>query len=231
MRRGFTIVELLVVTTILAVLAAIVMAIVGTAKGSAARAVCISNVKQLAAGVQIYMDTNGGGLAHSNQERSWQEAIGVTDLICPVLEPISFANVPGHNDDLGGYAQNDCAHTMLPATDPAKLVLITESARFSKADPRFVVPYEQHHLTGPDVFECGPSSYIATVEGYTPIGDFGAERHSGGSIYGFMDGHADWLRPDELRLPEQGYGCVHNSKIRFNWRGPESGPFFAKEDK
>src|SRR5579871_1217797 len=55
-KTGFTLVELLVVVTIIAVLAAILLPVFAFARQSAHRSVCLSNVRQLALGVQMYAD-------------------------------------------------------------------------------------------------------------------------------------------------------------------------------
>jgi prepilin-type N-terminal cleavage/methylation domain-containing protein/prepilin-type processing-associated H-X9-DG protein len=57
---GFTLVELLVVIAIIAVLAAILLPVLKKAKDAANRAVCQSNIRQLAAGCILYSQENRG---------------------------------------------------------------------------------------------------------------------------------------------------------------------------
>ena len=68
--RAFTLIELLVVIAIIAILAAILFPVFAQAKEAAKRTACLSNMKQLGTGVQLYLgdadDTyplvyNGGG--------------------------------------------------------------------------------------------------------------------------------------------------------------------------
>src|SRR5215211_230662 len=54
-RGGFTLIELLVVIAIIAILAAILFPVFARAKAAAKAAVCLSNAKQLGAGMAMYL--------------------------------------------------------------------------------------------------------------------------------------------------------------------------------
>jgi prepilin-type N-terminal cleavage/methylation domain-containing protein len=58
-RQGFTLIELLVVMGIVAVLAALLLPAVQSAREAARRAVCVSNLRQIATGMQTYMSSSG----------------------------------------------------------------------------------------------------------------------------------------------------------------------------
>ena len=54
-RKGFTLIELLVVIAIIGILAAMVFPVFARARESARKAVCLSNVKNIALAIQMYM--------------------------------------------------------------------------------------------------------------------------------------------------------------------------------
>jgi prepilin-type N-terminal cleavage/methylation domain-containing protein/prepilin-type processing-associated H-X9-DG protein len=91
--KGFTLIELLVVIAIIGILAAMVFPVFARARESARRAVCLSNVKNVALAIQMYLADNndmlcprehrqevfeyfdavpGGGSYPSNDEHCWK---------------------------------------------------------------------------------------------------------------------------------------------------------------
>jgi prepilin-type N-terminal cleavage/methylation domain-containing protein len=64
-RRGFTLVELLVVISIIALLMAILMPALNRARELGRRTVCMGNLKQLALAWVMYADENGGDLVNA----------------------------------------------------------------------------------------------------------------------------------------------------------------------
>src|SRR5216117_2050777 len=57
---GFTLIELMFVTVVVAILAALLLPALGRAKASAQSARCKSNLRQLQQGVQMFADENHG---------------------------------------------------------------------------------------------------------------------------------------------------------------------------
>lgn len=84
-RQGFTLVEVLVVTAIIALLAAILFPVFAAAKGSANRAACVSNLRQISRGTQLYVADYDDRLmpvnhqpasdATSRNDRTWVQSL------------------------------------------------------------------------------------------------------------------------------------------------------------
>jgi len=63
--KGFTLLELLVVTAIIAMLSSILLPVLSKAREKGRSSVCISNLKQLALGFQMYANDNDGYFPYS----------------------------------------------------------------------------------------------------------------------------------------------------------------------
>lgn len=71
-KRGFTLIELLVVVAVIAILASLLLPGIGQAKAAAQSAKCKSNLRQLAAGLQMYVDANEGQYPVENDINYWR---------------------------------------------------------------------------------------------------------------------------------------------------------------
>src|SRR4051794_22434532 len=101
MRRGFTLVELLVVCVIVALLAALLFPVFAQARGMARRAQCQSNLRQIGQAVLMYVQDNDEGMPVpfiGAPRSSWvgglQPYIRNWELFrCPTMADATFAGV------------------------------------------------------------------------------------------------------------------------------------------
>jgi prepilin-type N-terminal cleavage/methylation domain-containing protein/prepilin-type processing-associated H-X9-DG protein len=129
MRRAFTLIELLVVIAIIAIVAALLLPVLASAKAKARRTTCLNNLTQINRGLRMYCDDHNdkspalGAITFINYREVVNSYVGVTGtssphdkiFACPAdtfyYDETSIAYVPkGHHEqmtyDFASYSFN-----------------------------------------------------------------------------------------------------------------------------
>lgn len=140
-RRAFTLVELLVVIAIISIISAFLFPVLSMAKASANRASCVSNLGQIAKGVQMYamdydermMPANHrpAGDANSRNDRTWVQSL------LPYVRNFTIFRCPADNSN----------RPRLEATFDQDLVAGDTYSQYYSASLRSNYGYNYHNLS------------------------------------------------------------------------------------
>ena len=183
-RKGFTLVELLVVIAMIAILATILLPAFATAPENSEQIRCLSNMKQTALAELMYasdyhgmfspwrqaQSTTSGGIFFPDQLDPY---ISNQDLwICPSVHPLKYTFM--RNAGLNHYYLSDQSGPVNvdKVAHPTKVFMLYDAIPNRSAD------IWMDHSVG---FDVRPGHH-----GYS-------ERHQGGMNVNFVDGHVKWF--------------------------------------
>ncbi|MBU6410352.1 MAG: DUF1559 domain-containing protein [Verrucomicrobia bacterium] len=174
-RIGFTLLELLVVIAIIAILAAMLLPVLASARRKAAQAACINNQKQLALGMQMYVDGNHNtfpGIASRHygfQPSDWIywrtnaaiypslakspilgaiPGLGTRSLTCPLDTDDTYREIYDYGDDSGPYLYSYSFNGYGLDANGKNLGMSTVVAADSSGQPT-VYPFKQNMVRRP----------------------------------------------------------------------------------
>ena len=202
--RGFTLIELLVVIAIIAILAALLLPALSGAVENGRRTSCISNGRQLMAGMIAYCNDNDGNLPYSNQGTAadgwlygmgkqgdaknfesgqiWNYVKTVKVYACPSDHPTP-AQLTARPQKLSTYVVNQAVNFYTAATaNPAT------TAKIGQFPSNAICIWEQDEMPDGAKF----------VDGSAKPTDTTTHRHNNGSTVVCFDGHAELLTEKQM---------------------------------
>jgi prepilin-type processing-associated H-X9-DG protein/prepilin-type N-terminal cleavage/methylation domain-containing protein len=203
-RSAFTLVELLVVTAIIGLLVALLLPAIQSARASARRTQCISNMKQLGLGIHNFANTRGGRFpfnSHAGTTKSWVFTVApfiesVDSIrICPD-DPQAEARLnsapPGTTYIINNFIGTSKANA--PFNNYRKLKETTRTiVLFEGADKRAVATTNEHaHCSS----WYSPANIAANLVWTKVTDEIQPNRHGGTANYLYADGHVDVIEED-----------------------------------
>ena len=116
-RRGFTLIELLVVIAIIAILAAILFPVFSQAKAAAKKSVCLSNARQIATGMHLYMQDADDVTPTTYTVAG--KTVDIYQTFQPYLKNMDVFFCPEHERHARAYPSCDNADTVPGAYVPS----------------------------------------------------------------------------------------------------------------
>jgi prepilin-type N-terminal cleavage/methylation domain-containing protein/prepilin-type processing-associated H-X9-DG protein len=149
-REGaFTLIELLVVIAIIAILAALLLPVLGRAKGSARASICLSNTRQLNVAWVLYSDDHSGRLAYNLGGNAAQRQVAqhtnanwVNNILTWDLDSDNTNLATITEASLGPYSQKSCAIYRCPSDN------VTSSLQTSAGWQNRIRSYSMNAMIG-----------------------------------------------------------------------------------
>ena len=221
-RRGFTLLELLIVIAIIMVLAAILYPALGAVRERARQTVCLSNLRQIGTSLHMYAQDYDGIWPTSQFVTLLPEPPGFAtiywnEVLRPYVRNRQVFYCPNDENKFERDSSYGWSYPHMPYRWPFTEGETIESGSVSlgsaNLDLKFKCPSDVMILT--DTIRRWPALFVFWQYAYCPINERGshqpgmsrrgvspfanlADWHSTGSNVLFIDGHTRWLNREQL---------------------------------
>lgn len=211
LHRAFTLIELLIVMSIVAILAGMLLPAISQVRASVRSAVCVGNQRQVAMALITYSADWKGGLPYGiNTALGWSWDRSIVDqlngnpltalgkrrvLICPednratsaVIMPRSYSSSGiAWADPLWGWAGSDRSNSLPRFTSPGTTILLYENwTQYTS------MPAMSYQWQGAYSYNVGWSIATDIPKGVSRAPYY----HGGRMVFSFADGHIEVLDP------------------------------------
>jgi len=205
---AFTLIELLVVIAVIAILAGLILAGIGAVRSRAQEAQCVSNLRQIGIGIQLYANANGGTIPIS----SAPSRVPGTASFC---EWITQLYDGGYVESYDIYACPSDTETRTKEVNENE-IQVSYGINETLANPNFNTSYKRlQQLTRASVMPLVADSTVPVITGYNAafrgrvanangVGYYSdatvnpdLSRHKNGSAVCFVDGHVELVSQDK----------------------------------
>ena len=205
-RIGFSLVELLVVVGMIAILLAILLPTLGSAREASKRANCVNNLRQLGLAFRSYAQANGDEMVPGNTSSasvSWVAPGGgpgpaKAGLLYPYVGDVDVYQCPS-DARLRDY-RSYSIQAYLNSNDWGSIASVKHITAIKAPSDTFSFIEEEDPQSGLNGYNVG--SYVQYNSGDQWV-DYPCPRHQHGSCLAFVDGHAEywqWSDPRTLTL-------------------------------
>jgi prepilin-type N-terminal cleavage/methylation domain-containing protein len=231
-KRGFTLIELLVVVAIIAVLVALLLPALVSVRENAKLVTCMSNLRQIRLGLQMYRDDYGDYLppmsspaATPNTSDAWCDWVGILRQTrnimdfkifrCPSDIPRGNLTVLGEPNLTLSYGINEYLSHAYPGWRP-RVSSVVETPDWPAIELRKAMPMIADScfpaITGYTVsFQARVANANYFTNAFPPDPNVAFRRHAGGSVVLFLDDRMEVVSQEKA----MDLGYVHYS--RFWW--------------
>jgi prepilin-type N-terminal cleavage/methylation domain-containing protein/prepilin-type processing-associated H-X9-DG protein len=206
MIKGFTLIEILVVTAVIAVLAGLLLPALAQGGVKARQTACVSNERQIAIALRLYVDENGAypQMAYYLTDQTWLDPIRMRNTGCPDYLRIGDS-IMGYS-----YGYNTAGTAGWPYVSPVQYGLGGSNVQGLDR----IIPTKESDVLAPAELLAFGDSVLAGVYGDPKLRgsiDLGlglrdracgaaqrTMRHGGGVAVTFGDGHSERMKPARL---------------------------------